>query len=161
MSLGLTLGIIAGGLDIYASLLGFSQSGIDAQINSSRANLIREEAEGEAQRHIENAESFKASQLVAFTKAGVEISGSPLEILDETSRIAAEDVNAIRARGRARAADIEARGAASQARGRAALIGGVTRGITRGISAFSGFSATKGLEAPRNTGLGPRDRGVS
>lgn len=116
------------GLDVLSSLFGYFASQSAAAEAESRGRLLRVEAEDEATRYAEEADHFKAKQKLAYLKSGVQLSGSPLDVLDETSRIAQENINSIRARGAA--SQYEANAAASGARmqGRMALLTGILRG---------------------------------
>lgn len=140
------LGVAAGGLNLFAGLLGFMGGQEQAGIFESRARLLRAEAEADAQRFAEEARMFKKRQKLAFLKSGVDLTGSPLEILDETVRVSAENISAIRARGRAQALTETTRARVARAQGRGALISGFSSGA---ISAIRGFQARKQI---RETG---------
>lgn len=99
------------GLDLLGGLFGYFASEEAAGTAESRGRLIRAEAEADAQRYQEQARGFKATQKLAFLKAGVDLSGSPLDILDETARVASENISAIQARGAA--GQLEAEGQAT------------------------------------------------
>lgn len=147
---GAALGASAG-LELLSGLFSFL-GGQDAQATAdSRARMIRMEAEVDAQRYSEQADGFKARQKLAFLKSGVQLSGSPLDVLDETARNARENISAIRARGAAEGLDAEMEGLGSAQRGRAALIGG-------GFSAINTLS--KGMYAMKRdakTAVTPRN----
>ena len=122
-AMGAAVGASAG-LDLLAGLFGFL-GGQDGQAEAnSRANMIRMEAEIDAQRFSEQAADFKARQKLAYLKSGVQLSGSPLDVLDETARVANENLSAIRARGKSEAFGMERAGLDVAQKGRAALIGG-------------------------------------
>lgn len=122
--------VASAGMDILAGLFSY-MNGRNAQaMMDSRARMIRDEAEVDAQLYSEQAEGFKAKQKLAFLKSGVQLTGSPLDILDETARTARENISAIRARGRSDEFDAQMAGLEAAQQGRAALIGG-------------GFSAAK------------------
>ncbi len=135
---------------ILTGLFGY-MAGENAQATyESRARMIRAEAENEAQRYTEQVNRFKATQKLSFLKSGVQLSGSPLAILDETIITGHENANAIRASGKARALDAQAGGEAAGMAGRNALVNGVTgaaKSITSGAySAYANADAAK----PRN-----------
>jgi len=118
-------GYASAGLDLIGGLFGFLAGGEIAGAAESRGRMVQFEAEADAQRYNEQAESFKARQKLAFIKSGVQLTGSPLEILAETARVTRENISAIRARGRAGAFDFEMEAVGARQRGRGALIGGV------------------------------------
>src|SRR3990167_8470934 len=72
------------GLDIIGGLFGYFASQEAAAIAESRGRMFRMEAEIDATRYAEQAQGFKATQKLTYLKAGVALTGSPLDILDET-----------------------------------------------------------------------------
>ena len=136
------------GLDFLSGLFGFFASQEGAAIAASRGRMIRLEAEDEAQRYSEQVTQFKSEQKLAFLKSGFGLSGSPLDILDETTRIAEENISAIRARGRAGQLTQEARAFRSRAAGRGAILAGVTRGLGKIFEAkFTQDAIARGVGA--------------
>ena len=136
---------------LMAGLFGY-MAGENAQdVYRSRARMIRAEAENEAQRYTEQVGRTKATQKVAFLKAGVQLSGSPLDILDETIRVGRENAAAIRAGGAARALDSEFGGEQAATAGRNALVSGITGAAkSAAVGAYSIYS-TKEEAKGRNT----------
>ena len=125
----LLFGGASAGLDLLSGLFGFFTSRESAKIAESRGRMLRLEADADAQRYAESARTFKETQALAFLKSGVELTGSPLDILDETARVAAENISAIRAQGRARQSEQEELARETRERGRGALISGITGGF--------------------------------
>lgn len=146
------------GLDVLSGLFGYLASEDAALTAESRGRMLRMEAEAEAERYGEQARGFKATQKLAFLKSGVALSGSPLDILDETTRVADENISAIRAGGAAR--ELEQKNLASQARigGRAALLAGITGGAAKlGMATYqSGKSDATAGSNRKDVGLGRR-----
>ncbi len=141
------------GLQIMGGLFGYFGSLQARQTAESRARMVVDEMEADAQRYSEEARQFKARQAVAYVKSGVELTGTPLDILDETERIASENLSAMRARGRALAQDVRTEGVAAELAGRAQLIGGV---VGAGQSALWYNFASGRVESASK----PRPRGV-
>jgi len=125
-------GVAGAGLDLLGGLFGLLAGEEFAGAAESRGRMLQLEAETDAQRFSEQARSFKARQKLGFLKSGVQLTGSPLAILDETMRVTQENISAIRAGGRARALGAEFEAVGARQRGRAALIGGV-RGAATGL----------------------------
>ena len=111
---------------ILTGLFGYMAGQNAQEVYRSRARMIRAEAENEAERYTEQVGRTKATQKVAFLKAGVQLTGSPLDILDETIRVGRENASAIRAGGAARALDAEFGGEQASTAGRNALVSGIT-----------------------------------
>lgn len=118
-------GITAVG-SIMTGLMGYFAGQNMQDVYESRARMLRRESEAEATRYEEQAGHFKATQKLAFLKSGVQLSGSPLDILDETIRVGHENASAIRASGAARALDAQMGGEQAAMAGRNALVSGVT-----------------------------------
>ena len=129
------------GLDALSGLFGYLASEDQAAVSESRGRMLRLEAETEAQRYGEQAETFRATQALSYLKSGVQLTGSPLDVLDETARRAAEDISAIRAQGLASQVEQENLGREARARGRMALVGGLLGGQGKVLSA--GFARAR------------------
>ena len=136
-------------LDVVGGLFGFMVSKQAAAAAESRARMFLMEADADAQRYGEQAKTFKSSQKLAFLKAGVQLSGSPLDILAETVRVADENISAIRAKGRADALD--AMNGATEARvsGRNALVSGITGAAQTGLKAYGAGAKAASAGVPR------------
>lgn len=148
------LGIGAVG-SILSGLFGY-MAGQNAQdIYESRARMIRAEAENDAVRYEEQVGRFKATQKLSYLKAGVQLSGSPLDVLDETIRSGHERANAIRAEGASRALDARMGGEQAAMSGRNALVSGVTgaaKNIT--IGAYELYSNKQTAKSRKDTPTG-------
>ena len=137
-------------MDLMSGLFGYFASEETAAIAESRGRMVRMEAEAEAQRYQEQAEHFRASQKLAFLKSGVTLSGSPLDVLDESARVEQENLSAIRARGAAGELDWNNQAGEARMTGRAALLSGITSGL--------GKAAWASYQSDKSTGLGQQDR---
>ena len=136
-------------LDIVGGLFGFMASKQAAAAAESRARMFLMEADADAQRYAESAKTFKSSQKLAFLKAGVQLSGSPLDILAETVRVADENISAIRARGRAQAMGAQNDATEARVSGRNALIGGIMGAAKTGFSLMGADQKAAGAGVPR------------
>lgn len=137
------------GLDIISGLFGFLASQDAADVVESRAQLLRFESDADFVRNEEQARRFLASQKLAFLKSGVTLEGSPLDVLDETARVSAENINAIRARDRALIQNQLTKAAGIRGRGRAAL----TAGFTSGARTLAFAAAAQRKNKERTTGI--------
>jgi len=136
-------------------LLGgiFSMSAADAQAGAMRdqLGLLKAESEADIARYAAEAKDFKARQAQAFMKSGVTLEGSPLEILDETTRISTENIAAMRARTATQLRDVKNKAAAIRAGGRAALIQGVAGAagtLAKGGDKLGWWTPSVGPEGP-------------
>lgn len=113
-------------LDLIGGLFGSFASKEAAGIAASRGRMLRDEAEADAARYAEQAKGLRAQQAVNYRKSGVTLSGSPLAILDETIRVANENISAIRAGGQAKQLEQETLAGQYRNKGRAALLSGLS-----------------------------------
>lgn len=114
------------GLEVVSGLFDMGAAEDTASSLRAEAALVRAETNAETDRYALSAARFKASQKLAYLKSGVKLEGSPLDILDETARVARENISAMKARGRAEASALTGKARQTQAAGRAAFIGGLT-----------------------------------
>jgi len=120
----------------------------DAADSAERqASLARAEAQADAERYASQARSFKATQAVSYLKSGVALEGSPLDVLDETARVASENLSAITAKGEARASEYLTRASELRSQGRQALTSGYLGALGTGIGVFG----RSGSRAPQDT----------
>lgn len=112
----------SGGLDLLSGIFSMDAADSRASTLRSQARLVEAEANADASRYASEATAFKASQKMAFLKSGVKLEGSPLDILDETARVSAENISAIRARGQAQALSLKSEAGAVKAEGRLAFL---------------------------------------
>lgn len=140
---------VSAGLNLLSGVFGFLAAQNAADIAQSRGDLIRIEAEANAQRYAEQASQFKAHEKVMFLSAGVKLSGSPVDVLATTARVAHENMEAIKMAGEARAMDQEVLASNLESEGRAALVGGFSRAVGQGIKSYAAASGND-----KNAGLG-------
>ncbi len=143
MGIGAAVAAVVG---TVANVAGSIFGGVSAQQESkSRSDLLKERGElefleslKEAERVGRQFEKFEKRQSLQFTKAGVELSGTPLLVLEETRQERREQIAAIERGGRAaqRFATLEAR--AERRRGRNALISSFFEAGSAITSSFSG-----------------------
>lgn len=159
------------GLDIYQGIMAKRAADVEAQSMRDQISLLRAEGEADVARYAEQAKGFKAEQKLKYLKSGVQLSGSPLDILDETVRVSSENISAMRAKTEAQASGIRSQAAGLQAKGRAALVAGVGKAFNTMASQYAktaGAAEPKrepakydfgGREpSPANLGFGPRSR---
>lgn len=127
---------VSAGLDLLSGVFSYLASVNAASAARSRADLMRAEAEANAQRYAEQAAQFEAHQKVMYLSSGVTLQGSPIDVLATTARIATENIAAIKMHGAVEAADEDMTGVNAEAMGRGALIGGVRRGFGAGLRSY-------------------------
>ena len=124
------------GLDLLSGVFGYLSALNARDVASSRADMIRNEAEADAARYAEGARARSAATKMAYLGNGVTAAGSPVAVLDEQARLAQENVSAIKFGARVSAFDQELQGEESMMRGRNALIGGLSRAARGGYLGF-------------------------
>ena len=116
---------VSAGLDVVSGVFGYLNARIADQIAQTRADMIRQAAQANAQRYMEKATADIAQQKVMYLASGVTLSGSPIDVLDDHIRLAQNDAASIVMSGAADAADQNQAGANALNSGRNALIGGL------------------------------------
>lgn len=129
------------GIDAVTGLFGYFASQEAAKAAESRGRMIRLEAEADAQRYAEQARGFGAAQRLAYLKSGVQLTGSPLDVLDADLLTAQENLASIRAGGASRALDAQNQVEGARAAGRSALVSGITSGV--GKFAWASYASGK------------------
>ena len=150
--LGTTLGTLGTGLGVLSgvsSIVGGAQSNaagaqqaeLAAQQAESRAIEEERIAAREAKIEQREGEDLARRQKVAFLASGVELSGSPLLVMEETRRRSSENVDEILRSGESASSATRAEGRVQASglkqTGRQAFISGVGRGVSQiGSSAY-------------------------
>lgn len=122
------LSLFSAGLDLVSGVFGYLTAQNSQTIASSRADMVRQETEADAQRYSEQAAQHLAQQGVMYLSSGVTLAGSPLAVLDTSARLARENMDAIRRHGEVEALDQDQAGEAAKVQGRNALVGGLGEG---------------------------------
>lgn len=125
----LGLGAVSAGLDLMGGLFGYFAADQMAEAAASQGRMLRMEAEADAQRYAEQARGITAQQKLAFLKSGVQLTGSPLAVIDNDILTAQENINAIRARGAAQQEAANREATSARMSGRNALLQGITSGL--------------------------------
>lgn len=115
----------SGGFSILSGLFGMNAADANAASLRNQARLLQVESEADIERYASQAKTFKATQKMAYLKSGVALSGSPLDVLDETARVASENIAAMRAQTAAKGASLKSQAASMRAAGRVAFLAGV------------------------------------
>ncbi len=150
MSAALLFAGASAGLELMTGLFGYLASQDAAAISESRGRMIRDQGEADAQRYAEEARNVHAKTKVSYLKAGVYLSGSPLDILDNDILTAQENISAIRAGADIRASDQDAEASQLRMGGRLALLQGVTGGLAKfGQAAYSSSKSSSTSEYDR------------
>lgn len=129
---------VSAGLDLISGVFGYLSSLNAQSIANSQADMIRTEAEANAQRYSEQAAQAEAKEKVMYLSSGVKLSGSPVDALATSARIANENVAAIEMGGERDALNAETGGVNDLMKGRAALAGGLDKAANLGMDAFVG-----------------------
>lgn len=148
-------------LNILSGVFGYLAAKEATRAAQSRARMIRDEANADAQRYAEQARGFAASQRMAYVKSGVLLTGSPLDVLDHDILIAQENISTIRARGAAQALGAENEAAAARISGRSALVGGIAGAFRTGVYAAGEYAGTAKVASANDRNLQPTGFGYN
>lgn len=142
--------IATAGLDVVSGVFGYLAAQSAASVASSRADLIRTEAQANADRYSAQAAQFEAQEKVMYLASGVKLAGSPVDALATTANIAQQNINAILMGGETEAMDQEIIGVNDQMKGRDALLSGVDSGLGAGLR---GYASTQTGQDATNLGI--------
>lgn len=130
--------IIASTVSTVASgFAGQQAAESEASLQEAQASLSKQEADIEADRVDRANTLFRKKQKLAFIKSGLELEGTPLLFLEETRREGAKEVKAIRRRGEAIKGLGFAQASQTRSKGRAKLIGSITKGASDALGTFA------------------------
>lgn len=95
----------------------------EADLYDQQAQIALDEAGRDAEIKARDAEKFRAQQALNYSASGVLLEGSPMEVLNETRRLASQEIDATLARGGAQADLLRQRAMQTRTVGRASLLG--------------------------------------
>lgn len=139
------------GLQVLQGVMSQRAADIEAQSIRDQMSLVRAENEADVARYAEQAQDFKAKQTLAYLKSGVMLSGSPLDILEETARVSGENISAMRAKAEAKVSEMRGRASATEARGRAAMITGIGNAAQTGLNQWGKMAGAREPRLPTST----------
>lgn len=108
----------------------------------SQGALAAQEAQIEASRRADEVQRLSKKQKLAFIKNGVTLEGSPLLVVEETTRQGQAEVDAISRRGYAIQSLYNERAGITEREGRAQFIGGIGSGLSS-LTMFGGSMGSK------------------
>jgi hypothetical protein len=130
---------ISVGGQVLGAIGARNQAAFEADVARTNAINAQNQAAAEAVRE-ERAGRRRMSQTkAAFGASGVQMEGSPLEVLGDSAMEEAENVALIRHGGRGRAAEFRNQATAAGMRGTSALVGGLGRAGGSLLSAAGTF----------------------
>jgi hypothetical protein len=141
---------VSAGLQILQGFYGSMAADAQASQAESRARMLRMETEAEIDRYRIQGTQFKAKQKLAYLKNGVQLSGSPLDVLNDTELTIRENISAMRASGEAQAQDLQGQAASLRLGGRAAFLGGFGGALQAGAQGYGDYSKIGEAGTPRN-----------
>ena len=120
MAIFTTALLVGGALGLGKGLFESAQIG-------RKADVLKEQVQFKAGERARQAGKLMARQKVSFMKSGVNLAGSPLQVIEETGAFAQEDVRQI-----FRTGDIQARNLRRS--GQAAIFQGLGQGLMSGAT---------------------------
>ena len=120
MAIFTTALLVGGALGLGKGLFESAQIG-------RKADVLKEQVQFKAGERARQAGKLMARQKVSFMKSGVNLAGSPLQVIEETGAFAQEDVRQI-----FRTGDIQARNL--RRTGQAAIFQGLGQGLMSGAT---------------------------
>jgi hypothetical protein len=112
---------------VIQGIQGMQAGRAQAKVAGQKAEAERRSATVAEAAERTRARRFRSAQLARFSKAGVLMTGTPLDVLEETAVQQEKDALAIRYGGEVRSARALSEGRLAKQRGKQAMIGGVTK----------------------------------
>lgn len=139
------LAVAAAGASIYGGVAANSAAGQEAKLQKEQGMLQQQNALQNAQIHADEVRKFAAKQKLQFIANGVDFSGSAILTSQDTLDKGQKEVDAMTSQGNAYANLAYKEAGITQAKGRAALIGGFgnaagTLATAGGQGAFNGLT---------------------
>jgi len=151
---GITTGTTMAG-NVAQGIYAERAADISAQSMRDQIALVRAESEADIARYAEQAKDFRAKQSLMYLKSGVQLSGSPLDVLDETVRISSENISAMRAKAEAKASNLRAGASNLEAKGRAAFVAGIAGATNTLTSQYGKMASNRAPEPQQGTDYSP------
>lgn len=132
MATGAAIGaaVLTGGPEIYGGLQARKAAKKQQKILDEQARLERSAAAFDAAQASRDFDRLIGTQKARIAGSGIELVGSPMDILEQTERDKQDTINNILAAGAARASALQAEAGLVRDAGRAALTASIIRGIS-------------------------------
>ena len=115
---------VTAGLNLLSGVAGYLAAQSASSMYASQADMLRTEAEAQAQRYSEQAAQQEAQQKVMYLASGVKLAGSPVDALATSARVANANMQAIEMQGDTEAMNEETKGVNAGMAGGNALVTG-------------------------------------
>lgn len=156
------VGAVAGAVGQAAAGAAAKEAGdINAAQAESDAAFVRDITKEEVRKFRKQGEKFQATQEAAIGASGLRLSGSALDLLQDTEAEIERDIKSIQEAGEQRAQGIETQGETYKLQGEAALTAGILGAGATLLTGIAGFASnvprrntTSSLSDPFASGRG-------
>jgi hypothetical protein len=136
----IAISAVSAGLQVASGFMQYSQQkkADKAAKNAAnaQANIMQEDADRAALQETLDAEKARKTQKMAYLASGVDLSGSPLLVMEETRAKGEENAKNIKDRGYAQAAITRAQGSV----GRASLVGSLSDTVSGLSNTYTNYA---------------------
>ena len=132
---------LTGVLGLAGNFMSAGNTDAESLAMQQEGDLALHESIIEAAQIEEQGIQFKADQKAKFIMSGVSLAGSPLIVLNDTSRKVQEEIDAVKIRGEAQRTLAYTRAAITKSEGWASLLSGI---VKTGGSVLNLYGAAKG-----------------
>lgn len=129
VSTGLGMAASAG-LGLTGNLMNLGSYWQESQALRQYGDIAYREALLEADRVMEQGRQFKADQKMSYVMSGVQVQGTPLQVLEDTSLKIGDEVNAIKRRGEAQKWLAYAEASQTRLKGVTGFLSGIDRTVS-------------------------------
>lgn len=134
VAIGLTA--VSVGTSLYAGYSAQKSAKKQASLMEEQGALQRDEALREAARIRDDGYRFKQEQGMAYISSGVELAGTPLLVMAETSKLAEAEAAATEKRGYAESDLSNAQAKITRSEGKSQMIASIGQAASSGVSTY-------------------------
>lgn len=134
VAIGLTA--VSVGSSLYSGVAANKSAKKQASLMEQQGALQRDEALREASRIRDEGYRFKQEQMMQFIGSGVEVQGTPLLVLAETTSMAEAEARATEKRGYAESDLANANAKITRSMGKAQMIASIGSAVGSGVSSY-------------------------
>ncbi len=138
MALGIIGAVVGAAGSIMSGMAAANAANAQAAAYQRQAALERQQAAFNADQQESKAIRLISQQRAGFLSAGVSIMGTPMDVIEDTTRETDLDVQAIKYNGEIKAQNFEMQAAAYRAKADAAQVSGFTGAISPLVKGFGG-----------------------
>lgn len=135
---------ISAGTTVMSGIASSNQAKYEADVARNNAIMARQQAALDANRMRRDTARRLGAQKTGFAASGVTLTGSALDVAEDTGRIGEEDAQLVLYGGAGRATNYEAQARGAKSRATASLFSGIAGGASTALTGASQYKLAFG-----------------